>query len=196
MYKKLWHFINSMVEIPDEQWKNFEKIFVPQKIHKNQFFIQAGQIPTKIGFNVSGLFRYYYIDDIGNEYTKHFCPENNFIISYSAMFLGCGSNFYIETLEDSNILIADYFAWNQLLDEHICWVILAKKLLEQVYIIKEKREKGLLLDSAKTRYLTFLKENPGLEQRIKQYQIASYLGITPVALSRIRAKQKCARDLT
>jgi CRP-like cAMP-binding protein len=149
------------------------------------------RIPAKIGFNVAGLFRYYYIDDKGNEYTKHFCPENNFIISYRAMLLGCGSGFYVEALEDSSILIADYSLWQKLLDEHICWQIFTKKLLEKVYIVKEKREKELLLDSAKARYITFLNENPGLEKRIKQYQIASYLGITPVALSRIRANINC-----
>jgi CRP-like cAMP-binding protein len=188
MYENLLRFVNSLVDIPKEQQKKLTDIFVPQIIPRNRFLVKAGEIPDKIGFNVSGLFRYYYIDEKGNEYTKHFCPENNFIISYRAMLLKCESAFYIEALEDSNILTAEYSLWQQLLDEHSCWQILTKKMLEKVYMLKENREKELLLDSAKDRYLAFCKEFPGLEQRIKQYQIASYLGINPVSLSRIRAQ--------
>jgi CRP-like cAMP-binding protein len=64
------------------------------------------------------------------------------------------------------------------------------KIAESLFIKKERREATLLLDDAKTRYLNFLEEYPGLETRLKQYHIASYLGITPVSLSRVRAQLK------
>ncbi len=188
MNETLYHVINSMADIPDEQWKNFEKNLIAEKIRKNQFFIKVGEIPGKIGFIVTGLFHYYYINNKGKQYTKQFCPENHFIIPYSAMLSGRESNFYIQALEDSNVLITDHLSWKKLFEQHLCWRILTIKMLEKVYLLHEKREKELLLDSAETRYLAFLKEYPGLEQRLKQYHIASYLGITPVALSRIRTK--------
>ena len=85
-----------------------------------------------------------------------------------------------------SILVIKYDNWKNLVFRHECWNLLIKSLLESAYIKKEKREREFLLDSAEIRYKRFLKENSNLIDRIKQYQIASYLGITPVALSRIK----------
>ena len=70
----------------------------------------------------------------------------------------------------------------------MCWQIVARKLAEMVFILKEKREAELLLSDAQERYQQFLADYPNLEKHIAQYHIASYLGITPESLSRIRAK--------
>ena len=83
---------------------------------------------------------------------------------------------------------------NQLLyklyERHACWERLGRKNAENLALVKESREKELLLDSLEIRYRRFLKEFPGLADRIPQYHIASYLGVTDVALSRIRKKIK------
>jgi CRP-like cAMP-binding protein len=74
------------------------------------------------------------------------------------------------------------------MERNPCWNTIARKYVETLFIEKEKRERRLLSEDAATRYLSFQKDYPGLEDKIPQYQIASYLGITPVALSRIRKK--------
>jgi CRP-like cAMP-binding protein len=79
---------------------------------------------------------------------------------------------------------------NEFYDRHACWERLGRKNAEQLVLIKEAREKELLLDSLEVRYQRFLQEFPGLADRIPQYHIASYLGVTDVALSRIRKKIK------
>lgn len=180
--------VRAMVELPTEELAKMAALFKPQLIRKNDFFIRAGQPSNKIGFNISGLFRYYYADAQGREYTKYLCLENHFIVSYSAMILQCDSRYAIEALEDSEVLVADCKAFNRLFADHPAWQTFARKLLEETYIYHEKREQELILDNAETRYLRFLAEYPGIEARMKQYHVASYLGITPVALSRIRAK--------
>ncbi|MBK9207275.1 MAG: hypothetical protein IPL71_02765 [Anaerolineales bacterium] len=77
-----------------------------------------------------------------------------------------------------------------MVEEDIRWYPFLFKLLETVYIMKELREKSFLLDSAAERYLAFQRDYPNLENEIKLYHIASFIGVTPEALSRIRSKQK------
>ncbi|MFW6034832.1 MAG: Crp/Fnr family transcriptional regulator [Halothermotrichaceae bacterium] len=107
---------------------------------------------------------------------------------YENFFRGESSKFYIKAMEDSNILVTDYNSWRKLLEENFCWNILAKRVVDRAYILKEKRESRLLLEDAKTRYIKFLEQYPRLKDRVKQYHIASYLGISPVTLSRINSK--------
>lgn len=163
-------------------------IFCTSSAKKNECFIEAGEKPDKFGLVISGLFRYFYIDSNGKEYTKYFALENDVLISYSAILLGETSKFYIEALGNSEILIASFKKFNELTENSLTWQKIARRLIEQQYIKKEKREYQFLFDNAETRYKTFLKEYPGLIDRVKHYHVASYLGITPVALSRIRKK--------
>ena len=189
MYNSFFSTLKSINgDIPNKELIKLKDVFSPINIKKGDFFIKAGEIPNSIAFNVSGLFRYYYINSDGVEFTKHFCLKNNFIVSYSATILGKESKFFIEALEDSKVLVSDFASWEELLDSHFCWQVVARRVMEKIYILKEKRESRLLLEKAKTRYIKFLEEYPMLKDRVKQYHIASYLGITPVTLSRINSK--------
>ena len=183
------HFIDTiktMINIPDDQIKLILNIIRQKELLKGEYFIRAGDTPDEFGFVLKGLFRYYYTDTEGNEFTKSFITESDFLISYTAMVQNTESYYSIEALEESTILVIKYDNWKNLVFRHECWNLLIKSLLESAYIKKEKREREFLLDSAEIRYKRFLKENSNLIERIKQYQIASYLGITPVALSRIK----------
>ncbi len=73
-------FLKAIADIPSSELSKIKKIFYSKVLKKNSYFIRAGEIPDKVGFNISGLFRYLYIDENGKEYTKHFCLENNLII--------------------------------------------------------------------------------------------------------------------
>jgi CRP-like cAMP-binding protein len=149
------------------------------------YFIRAGEIPLKIACVNSGLFRYVYRNDAGDEFTKGIIAENFFLSSYSAMILSMPSYFAIEALEDSEVLEIFWKDFTQLFDNDIFWAKFCLKLVEKGFMIKEKRERDLLLLDAETRYKNFLAEFPGMEQRVKQGIIASYLGIQPETLSRI-----------
>jgi CRP-like cAMP-binding protein len=153
-----------------------------------EFFIRAGEVPHKIAFVGTGLFRYVYTNDKGDEFTKGIIMGNFFLSSYSAMIMSKPSYFSIEALEDSQVLEIIWKDFTQLLDNDIFWVRFLLKFVEKGYMIKEKRERDLLLLDAETRYKNFLAEFPGMDQRIKQGIIASYLGIKPETLSRIRRK--------
>lgn len=157
-----------------------------KSVSKGETFIREGEIPRSFAFVAEGLFRYYYVDKKGNEFTKGFFPENTFITAYSALIEKRGSYFTIEALEDSTILDIDYEKWNAKTKDDLCWLKFVLALVEKGYCTKEAREREFLLFSAEERYASFNKNFPGLEKRIKQHYIASYLGINPVSLSRIR----------
>jgi len=174
--------------LPHERFEELLSIGKKKSIVAEEYFIKAGEMPLKIAYVFDGLFRYVYTNDKGDEYTKAIITENNFISSYSAMVLCKPSYFSIEALENSQLLEISWSDFNKLKDTDIFWVKFLMKFIEKGYITKEKRERDLLLLDAETRYRNFLTEFPGMDQRIKQGIIASYLGIQPETLSRIRRK--------
>lgn len=170
-----------------------EKLFagkMEKRLKAHEFLLQAGEVPRYIGYVVSGLLRLYYIDAEGKDSTKHFAPEGTLAISYSAFLQRTESRFFIQALEDTHLYLIDYRTYQNLLHGHPCWQTVARKLANLLFILKEKREAELLLQSAQERYQQFRNDFPDIEQRVHQYHIASYLGITPESLSRIRADLK------
>jgi CRP-like cAMP-binding protein len=187
-HQQLIEILQSWVDIPLEQRAAIAGIFHPAQVERDAVLLHAGEYPHTLAFIVSGLLRLYYIDANGNEYTKSFCMENDIVSAYSALLLNEPSRLCIQALEPSSLLVADFQSYQRITTQHSCWQIVNRKIAEALFIKKEKREASLLLDDAQTRYLAFLAEYPHLEGRVKQHHIASYLGITPVSLSRIRAR--------
>jgi CRP-like cAMP-binding protein len=184
--ENLLRAIRSFAPVPEGEARKFCGIVAEQSYQKGDVFIEAGSIPQKLAFVEGGLFRYYYANEKGSEFTKGFFPENSFIMSYTAMISNAESHFSVEALEDSRIFVFSYDAWKAIFQGNSCWTPFVIGMLEKGYSKKESRERELLLLSAEERYRNFLREYPQLEKRVKQHLIASYLGITPVALSRIR----------
>jgi CRP-like cAMP-binding protein len=190
MTDKLTKIVQSIVNIPDDQLNRVIQVSRIKNLYKGEFFIQEGEIPNKFAFNLKGLFRYYYVNKKGNEFTKGFFPENTIISSYSAMIQNRASFFTIEALEDSTVAVIQFSDWKMLFKNHTCWKEFLIATLEKNYCIKESREREFLLLDAEDRYNSFLKSFPGLDKRVKQHLLASYLGITPVALSHLRNKMR------
>ncbi|PKD20013.1 cyclic nucleotide-binding protein [Salegentibacter salinarum] len=178
--------IRKFTDLSEQEISEFIEMARIESYKPKSHFIRAGQIPTKFGIVISGLFRYVYISQEGKEFTKVFMPEGSFISSYSAMIAQTASHFFIEAIEESEVLVISYPNWQKLKSQNPQWNLLLLKLLEKGYSVKEKREREFLLLDAESRYRIFLEEYPELEKRVKQHMIASYLGITPIALSRIR----------
>ena len=108
---------------------------------------------------------------------------------YSSLVSQLPNSINQQALTDCDLLIANYTKLTDLLDKHQDLERLLRKISENYFVEKEKREVEIVLLEAKKRYAIFQREFPQLEQLIPQYHIASYLGITPTQLSRIRAKK-------
>ena len=174
--------------LSEERLNELMSIGQKKVMKEGEYFIRKGETPQKFAFVSTGLFRYVYIDKKGNEFTKGIIDCNNFISSYSAMINNTPSHFFIEALEDSQILEINFHKWLILKDTSLFWTKFLLGFVEKGFIIKEKRERELLLLDAETRYKNFLTEFPSLQGRVKQAIIASFLGIQPESLSRIKKK--------
>ncbi len=188
--KQLADSMNFLAGVPKAELRKLLKRKQIIHLKKDHFFLQAGEIPDHLGYNISGLLRLYYIDVNGKEFTKHFCLENSVAVAYGPFLRREPSEIYIQALEETKLLVIDRKIYNDLLNGHPCWQTVAKKMAEFIFILGQKRESELLLVDAQERYLHFLRDYPNLVNRISQYHIASYLGITPESLSRIRANIK------
>ena len=186
----LFDTLNRLATAPDDLIDQLYAITRPTRLKKGETFLTAGEVPDRMGFNLNGYFRLYYIDQSGNDWTKGFCMPGNFVVSYSAMVQKRASYFFIEALTDSDILEFSYSEWTSLFEKDMRWYSVVYKIVESVYLLKEMREKSFLLDDAATRYSDFLETYPGLSRYIKLYHIASFIGVTPEALSRIRSQIK------
>lgn len=184
---QMQHMIEKFVQakMPNEVIKKIENIFKNKKISKGDIVKQVGDIENEIYFVLSGLLRSYYIDINGNEIT-HFFPRRGTLCFGEALFCEGPSRHCVEALEDCEVLEVSVNDFKKLVEENIYCMKAHIKLLEYSFKYKIERESSFLLKSATERYLDFKSMYPELEGRVNQAYIASYLGITPVSLSRIK----------
>lgn len=190
MISSLTRVLNSITSFPENEIEELITLARFRNIKKGDYFIREGYKTNSFAFVYNGLFRYYYIDKKGNHFTKGFFAENSIISAYSALIQNRESYFSIEALEDSKIMEFNYNKWKLLVEDKLCWQKFLLFFIEKGYCTKESREREFLLYDSRQRYESFQKTFPGLDKRVKQHIIASYLGITPVALSRIKNKRK------
>jgi CRP-like cAMP-binding protein len=155
--------------------------------------LRPGAIATDIFFVRTGLLRELYTTDKGVEVTRVFCAEGEISGSLADLLSGAPAMCGIEALEDSDLWTMPYFEVEALARDHVEWLAFVRRNAERLFVRKVRREHQLLTLPAAERYRIFVAELGHLRERIPQHLIASYLGITPVHLSRIRAAESKTR---
>ncbi len=184
----LRHTAQGIVDIPESEWMAIGERISGRSFQKDSFLIRAGEPAPDFFFIIKGLARLFYCTASGREFIKHSVMENGFAGSYQALARGEPCPFFVQALEPTETLVLPVRTLQEFYRRHPCWERLGRLNAEEVLLRKEAREKELLLDPLEVRYRRFLEEYPGLADRIPQYHIASFLGVTDVALSRIRRK--------
>ena len=152
--------------------------------------LRAGRPSTHVLFLYQGLMREYYSDSEGTETTRRFCAEGDFSGSLADMLTGGPAAVSIEAMDRCIIVEAEWNRFDALSECHPSIMKLQRRFAEILYIRKMRREFEMLTLSAVERLREFVRENPKLDARLPKHVVASYLGITPVHLSRIRAALK------
>lgn len=191
MINNLINYLSTLEPVPEKELREISLLFKSTDIKKGVHFLKQGEVQENIGFLIHGLFRCYYI---GNEHTKHFLTDNDFLFALSALITRKPAQFFIQALEDSVVLTASAEKIGYLMSNNNFWRKIYIQILEKACLIKEERTADFLLKNAKERYLSFYKEHPELVNRIKRYQLSSFLGIKPESLSRIRKNLNCNID--
>ena len=157
------------------------------EIQQGDYFLREGKVCKHIAFVESGLLRLYYLND-GKEITKCFCKENTIISSYSSFVTQQESEFAIQAIEDSRLIVLSNESLQGLYKEDIFWQQLSRLVGEKEYIITECHQRFLRDLSATDRYLKILAEESDLLQRVPLNYLATYIQVAPETLSRIRKK--------
>jgi len=182
------NYINSISPIEDETWKALRQIFKETTLKKGEYFIKEGQSSGKFAFLDSGIVRGFYQSDEGIEYNRSFFVTPSFIGNYSSLITRKPSLSSQQALTDCRLLISDYNTLESFYDTYRDLERFARKFAENYFVKYEQKEIEIIFQNADKRYLAFQREYPNLLYQIPQYHIASYLGVSPTQLSRIRRK--------
>ncbi len=182
-------YLQSFTSIPEQSLQALLDLFKPVHLVKNEYYATHGKRAVKLAFLDKGLMRAFYENSEGEEFNKLFFRTPAIVGAYSSLITKTPMIINLQCLTDCEILEATFEDIVALYDDHPRIERLNRKIAEDFFVEKEKREMSLVMNDASERYELFKKEFPGLENDIPQYHIASYLGITPTQLSRIRAKR-------
>lgn len=161
------------------------KHFETKTIKKKTNILKAGKTAKEVYFILSGCFRLFYEKD-GEDISAYFFTEKMFAGAYDSFIYQRPSRHSIETLEECQVLSISYIALQELFIEFPKMNEFVRKVLEERFVSLHELFTSQILDSPEERYLNLQKNRPDLLNRIPQHQIATFLGITPVSLSRIR----------
>ena len=163
-----------------------EDAFATREVDRGEAVALPGSDDHRVLFVEDGLLRFYYPTDDGRESNKAFVGQGEFAGALAAAGLGVPILYGIDALEDATVRTISVDNFRDLFDQSPAFERLGRRLAERILMRKERRARSLLLQSATERYVAFLEAEPGLAQRVPQYHIASYLGVTDVHLSRVR----------
>lgn len=159
-------------------------------LEKNAFFSQPGEAVTQFAIVQAGLLRHFYVDAKGRESVKAFRGPGEFSAPYAELIQRRPSRTFIQALAKTQLLTFELERFEAMAEDSLELQRLARRFVEQHFVAKEQREYEFLQLSAEERYRRFCAERPDHLSHIPQHQVASYIGITPVALSRIRARAR------
>jgi CRP-like cAMP-binding protein len=186
MYEFFFETISKIIELSESDKQVLRNNYLVKKLKKRQFFLQEGDVCKYAGFVTKGCLKTYTIDKNGDEHVFQIAIEGWWISDMYSHLTGEPATFTIEALEDCELLILDLEARETIFKQIPNYERFHRILLERNYIATQRRLNSMLSSSAEERYLTFINKYPQIVQRVPQLVIASYLGIAPESLSRIR----------
>lgn len=157
------------------------------QIPKGSLFVTEGQISNEIGFINKGLFRIYYLLD-EKEVNTNFIFEGEFVVEYQSFLLQRPSRYYIQALEDCEIITFSSEALQKAYSSSPNWERFGRIIAEKLYVDATERGEEFLFLTGEQRYKNLLKKRPKVFEKVPLYHIASYLGIERESLSRLRRK--------
>lgn len=184
------YFSGNNTTIEDEDFLKFGLKGELKHYKTGQLMIEQGQLAPKLYFLLKGYVRYLSLSEEGKEFTQSFASSPGIAGSTRAMSRQTKSLFSIEVLDDVLCLEFDWLPFFEIMKDKPGFLMAYNSLLENLFIKKEEREYAFVQQTAEQRYLNFLAENCQLRDKLPLKMIASHIGITPIALSRIRKKLK------
>ncbi len=185
MTPELKKFISEYVQLPPEELNDITAKFKARNIRKNEFVLQQGETCNDLIFVQKGCLRLYYLQDDEVEVSVWFALKHSSAIEIYSFISETPTNYFLQAIEDTEILYLPKAALNKLYETHPKMQEMMLKFWEDVILHLLARFTALQRDSAEQRYLDLLNK-PELLQTIPQKYLASFIGVTPTSLSRIK----------
>jgi CRP-like cAMP-binding protein len=188
-YELILKNISRHISLSPAEEKYFLTLLKPRTLRKRQYLLQAGDVCRYESFVTKGCFSAYTVDANGAEHIAMFAIEDWWISDLYSFLTGTPATQHVEALEESEVLQIEKNDLEKLYVEIPKFDRFMRILLQNAFVANQQRILASISQTAEEQYLGFIKKYPTLEQRIAQHQVASYLGITPETISRIRKKK-------
>ncbi len=180
-------YFDNIIKMTNDDWIIFSSKLKKIELKKRTALVKVGAIETHLNFIEKGSIRFFMPKE-ENDITFGFCFKGQFVSAYDSFLTQKPSTYQIETLTDTLLWQLSYEDLQDIYKRTSVGHIIGRVAAENLYLIKAKREQSLLNDTAEERYLKLFTEQPHLIKEIPLKYLASYIGITPQALSRIRKR--------
>ncbi|MBL7842223.1 MAG: Crp/Fnr family transcriptional regulator [Cyclobacteriaceae bacterium] len=186
-FSSIRNYISRFLSFSEEEWTMMQSVLSRRFIKKGEYLLREGEICNHVTFINKGFVRIYNIIQ-DEDLTINFAFEGNFTTDFASLIPRKPSTDYIVAMEDLEILQLEYTDMQALYERAMVWQKFGRLITEYVLLFVVERNKALLFKSPEERYLKLMKERPKVMANVPLKYIASYLGITPEALSRIRKR--------
>ena len=189
MFDAFITYLNSKFTLTDEQAQMVIDVCKFKKVRKRQYLLQEGDMWHLNAFVQKGLVRTYRVNDKGLEHILQFSAENWWAGDRYSYLSATPARYNIDAIEDSEIVLIGKEDYDNLLEAIPAFNTFARMLLERTFVAAQNRIHADISFTAEEKYNDFLKTHPTLVNRVPQHMIASYLGLSPETLSRVRTKK-------
>lgn len=188
MYEVFFQSLRSKVPFTDDELEQIRPYLTPKKLRKKQYLLQEGDVCKYACFVERGALRSYVVDDKGTERIVQFALEGWTIADLYSFITGEPSTYNIDALEDSELVLISKKAHEELLEKIPRYETYHRLQITGAYLALQRRLVSITNLSVEERYTSFMNLYPNIAQRVPQHMIASYMGLTPETLSRVRKK--------
>lgn len=188
MYELFFHKFNEKVNLSKEEEEAIKQNLTPKKLRKKQYLLQEGDVCKHIAFVEKGALKAYVVDDAGAESIIQFALEGWVISDLYSFLTGEPATYNIDALENAELVLISKSAHEELLKKIPKYETYIRLQITGAYIALQKRLTSIISLPLEERYKNFLALYPNIAQRVPQHMIASYMGLTPETLSRVRSR--------
>ncbi len=179
-------YLEARASFSDEEFAFVRERFIPTTLPAGEFLQRAGDVSRHGAFVATGCLRSYVIDANGKEHIIQFAPETWWLADAASLMTGAPSQYFFDAVEDSELLLIDPPSQQLLVDQVPSYAAAFRTGLQKHNAAKDQRIVTTLTTTAEERYLEFIDRYPSLAQRVPQWMMASYLGVSPETVSRVR----------
>ena len=179
-------YLEARASITSDEFAFMREHFIPTTLPAGEFLQRAGDVSRHATFVATGCLRSYVIDENGKEHLVQFAPETWWLADAASLMTGNPSQYFIDAVEDSDLLLIDPPSHQILVERIPGYAASFRTGLQRHNAAKDQRIVTALTTTAEERYLEFLERYPSLVQRVPQWMVASYLGVSPETISRVR----------